>query len=554
MLSLIVLLAGAALAQTPEIPQPRRPLIERLGNGLSIVIEQRPGWEEVSLQLWFRGGSRLDPPELAGRSRRALEHRLDMHRLRDKLKNARTVYHRDAFGVLVQVSPPKMAAALETLSRLLHVTPHAAPSDELPADQQTITELPAGVWQAGRLALLSDHPDAVLPAIISDSVRELSRDQLRAFSDKWFFPANALLVVAGDFEHPEKLLPTIERSWSTHAWQPERRISAPKLANRVELPDVEAEFPGLAFAWSIPARGAFESVYLDVLMSLITLQVKETEIRWQRESWNDAGVLMLYLCPNKRMNAVTLKQLGAQVESIIEQTALAAPEPMIFLQAAGIARRRYLKTYDSLTSEIAYRARAFLHDGNWEIVDTERLRLADPHVELLQFAAKRLLSARRVRIFGSSKAQDPSPAPPAPITAIDPKVDAEKLSERVAIRIKIVPGKPLATVTTAIHPASSADALEHSWEQLPFAETLRRYLDIHAATLDPIYGDLQGLQATVPGKRADSLIEWSARVLQTQLPAEDDPIVVTPKVEVWVVGDIDPELVKVAAREAWPVR
>jgi hypothetical protein len=561
---ILSLLSGSlATATEPATDVDQQRFTGRLSNGLQILIEPHHDWPVTCVQLWFRGGSRLDPPELSGRSRRTLAGLVRSgfdQRSFEAEESLRLELYRDAHGVLLISLPQHVSEDVRLLARMLLNSNIPAAAHELLIDAED-HDISADVWRASVRALLGEHPDAIDPLAMTEAARQLDSQALAKMADKWFTPGHALLVVAGRCD-VKAMHAVISEAWSEHAWQPERRLAQHAMPEREKLADIEAEIPGLALAWSTSGLGAFENVYLDALMDHLALELNQAddglELRWRRESWGDGGLVVLYLSMSETEPTVRLEQSAKRVLAEIESIASQPPEPLRFLRAAGIARRRYLTSIDNNADEIALRARGYLNDGNWQLVDDDRARLADPHVEPLQIAARRLLRARFVRIIGTSAVmeQNSSPANADEIASVPdfPAIDIrlETPIPSVALRVIDAPGAELATVITLVPIQDENPANRLDLNQLPFADALQEYLDIHAATLEPVQRlnpPAIGLRARVPAERIDSLIEWSARVLQAQASAD---LQHAEKIEIQVHGEVEAAVIRRAIQLAWP--
>ena len=107
---------------------------------------------------------------------------------------------------------------------------------------------------------------------------------VREFSERYYAPGNAVLVVAGDFDR-KQTRGWIERYFGpvpARATPPRPDVSEPRqqAGKRHTLTDPLAPRPGLALAWHVPPRGTPEH-YAFGLLDQILLQGEDSRL-WQR--------------------------------------------------------------------------------------------------------------------------------------------------------------------------------------------------------------------------------------------------------------------------------
>jgi zinc protease len=260
----------------------------RLPNGLVVLLVENHTAPLVCVSVWYRVGSRDDPPGKAGMAH-LLEHMLFkgtpryprgaydqiLHRL-GASANASTSLDRTNYYVLSGSDRYGVALDLEA-DRMRNV--QFAPADLADEQRVVLNELaqaeddPASaLHDQVQRAAFAEHPYGHPVLGWREEVASITPDELRAFYDDYYQPGNAYLVVAGDFE-PRRMLAEIEAAFGplpTGA-QPDRVTAAGAAGaeeQRVELRRA-GEHELLLVAYRAPARGAPESYAHDVLAQIL---------------------------------------------------------------------------------------------------------------------------------------------------------------------------------------------------------------------------------------------------------------------------------------------
>jgi predicted Zn-dependent peptidase len=213
----------AAVAAEPFFPGllAGEPDVERtdLVSGVRVVTERMPEARSVSAGLWFAVGSRDETEDVAGASH-FLEHLLFKG---TDTRSARTIATTvDAVGGEMNAYTGREHTAyhLRLPVRDLHfgldllgdiVSRPAFRPDEIDAERDVIVEellmsedTPDDqVFTTLYEHLFPDHPLGRETLGTRDSVETMGRDDIVAFHDRWYRPANLVVAAAGDLHHAD---------------------------------------------------------------------------------------------------------------------------------------------------------------------------------------------------------------------------------------------------------------------------------------------------------------------------------------------------------------
>jgi len=226
--------ADLIAAPAPKPPAPvELPNIEsyKLGNGLQVFTVKSDRLPIVSMQLAVRAGRMHEPQARLGVGELTADMLVKGTRRRDALALAKTIdfvggtIASDATFEATLVSCSVLARNLPTCLDVVPemITQPSFPETELAkVRERALATVRQRLDDAGSLA--SSHvqnllwgPDHVRGWITSEqSIAAIRRDDLVAWHKAWFVPANAMLVVSGDFD-PKKLKADLERSFGN--WQ-----------------------------------------------------------------------------------------------------------------------------------------------------------------------------------------------------------------------------------------------------------------------------------------------------------------------------------------------
>lgn len=457
----VALVAGAG-AGGPRVGT-EEPRIERLGNGLRVVIAEDRTLPLVSVQLWYRVGSGTDPvdrPGLCHVARTLVEHR-DAAALRLRAAGVRSDGHtlRDACCFASTLPPAFLEYVLKIeASRLRQATTTADALAAALAAAARDFGLTSETWRQTaerRLlaALLPELPHRHPPGLVAEALRDLEVEEVKEFLERWFVPGNATLLIIGDVS-AAAALELVRAHFGPLPWvEPPRRAewAAPPAAE-VRLPEMSAERMGLDVAWLTPPARYFENAAIDVLMHRLCNPVDGPLARrladlgchpphWRREGGREHGVLVLSIDvddgASESRPARETPELATALENVVHEELVRAAEQVPAEIELNRARAQAARDLHLRRARFSDRA---LDVGWHEVVAGDGL-LADLALEQvggvrvsdLQEAARALSVGRRAYLprgrppaeaaggVGGATATRPSPSWVQPLPARPPE-------------------------------------------------------------------------------------------------------------------------------------
>jgi len=256
----------------------------RLANGLLVLLLETHEAPIVCISVWYRSGSRDDPPGRTGTAH-LLEHMLYkgtqrfpkggydqlLHRL-GGITNASTAFDRTNYYILItrdryptglELEADRMRGALwseDDLRDERSVVLNELERNEDDPDSALFDRLQAAAFRA--------HPYGRPILGRREEVEALTSGDLRAFYDRHYQPANAYLVIAGDFVTAEMRARIEETFGAIPAAPGPLRAHADELRQEGER-RVELRKAGghelLVAGYKVPSRRHPDSYALDVL-------------------------------------------------------------------------------------------------------------------------------------------------------------------------------------------------------------------------------------------------------------------------------------------------
>ncbi|HLE83744.1 MAG TPA: pitrilysin family protein [Thermoanaerobaculia bacterium] len=248
--------------------------VERLASGLTVALLLSPQAPVVSTALWYRAGTRDEP---AGRGGLAhfLEHMMfkgserfgpgEVDRRTQALGGANNAFTgHDATVYYFQFAADRWTAALEMeADRMagLRLDPQ-----EVESERRVILEEIAmyeddpwdALAQRVDAALHGPHPYGRPVLGTREELLATGPDDLDAFHRRFYTPANAVLVVAGDLGEPAAALAAVERAFApvpATAGPPERppAVPRPERSGLVRIERRKGEVGRMRLAVPVPA-------------------------------------------------------------------------------------------------------------------------------------------------------------------------------------------------------------------------------------------------------------------------------------------------------------
>ncbi|MEO0651638.1 MAG: pitrilysin family protein [Planctomycetota bacterium] len=400
----------------------------RLTNGLRILVAERHLDPVVAVLLFYRVGSVDEAEHEAGVSH-FLEHMMfkgsaqfgkgAVDELTARLggqNNAFTSY--DHTGYWFELAADRWEHALEVEAdrmRGLLLDP-----DEFDAERQVVLEeLAMGEddpWSVlGRrveAALFQRHPYGRPIIGHASALAGLDPEGMARFHRRFYCPANATLVVAGDVT-----VGRVTRAARRHFGElqggdePERTYRAPieepggETRLRMFWPD---EGQRLCVAWPTVAVGSFEDDVLDVLVTLLTsgrrsrLQrrlVLDSDLALSVSAQNDTRVASgAFWIMIEATRSASVEAVEAALDEELERLAHERVKPAELDRARSILAAA--EDYEGETvSDLAYELGGFAVDADWRMAFDARARLARIRPADVRDVAQRLL-ARGRRVVG----------------------------------------------------------------------------------------------------------------------------------------------------------
>jgi len=310
--------AGAADLSLTEV------VLTELSSGLRVVSEHVPGARSVCIGAWVGVGARDEPAELAGVSH-FLEHLLfkgtatrsarEINEAVDRVggeMNAFTTKEYTAYYTRLPVGSAPLA--VELLGDVL--TSPALRDDDIASERQVILE---------ELAMDEDAPEDLVHSLLFEglfpghplgretaggraTVEATAGDDVRAFFEHWYRPANYVLAAAGAVDHDEVVaLAAAAFARDSASRRPDRAAPGPD-RRPLTVRRRSTEQVHLALAWAgvardDPDREALEAVNHVLgggMSSRLFEQIRERRglaysVYSSVATYADAGALMVYV-------------------------------------------------------------------------------------------------------------------------------------------------------------------------------------------------------------------------------------------------------------------
>jgi zinc protease len=261
-----------------------------LGNGLSVILHEDHDCPIVAVNIWYHVGSKNERPGRTGFAH-LFEHLMFegsehhdkgyFHPLQEAgaLLNGSTNADRTNYWEVVPTGGFELALWMES-DRMGYLLPAlTAAKFENQRDvvlnerRQNYENRPYGMATMVTVAALypTDHPYHWLTIGSPDDLRASTLDEVRAFFERYYHPANASLAVAGDVDSGEALrliesyFGEIPPGPAAETLRPDARLPGPLrhvLEDRVEL-------PRLYLAWHSPAMFNPGDAELDLTADLL---------------------------------------------------------------------------------------------------------------------------------------------------------------------------------------------------------------------------------------------------------------------------------------------
>jgi zinc protease len=284
-LGLAVGLAAGAAAAEPDVVE------ATLDNGLTVLVLEDHRSPVVSVQVWYRVGSRNERPGATGLAH-FLEHMMfkgtpthgkgEFARLVEQNGGQNNAYtSQDVTHYFVNIAADRldMVLGLEAdRMRNLLLDPKEIESERqvVMEERRTRTEDdPDGLLSEEMLSVaFKAHPYRWPIIGWMEEIRRINPAELRAFYDTYYVPNNALLVVVGDVKAPDVLARVrhhfgrIPRGADP---PPVTAVEPPQVSDRrVVVRKAGARLPIVNLAWHVPNHASPDAPALELLAAILS--------------------------------------------------------------------------------------------------------------------------------------------------------------------------------------------------------------------------------------------------------------------------------------------
>lgn len=266
--------------------------IERLDNGLTVALAPSSRAPVVATALWYRAGTR-DEPEGRGGTAHFLEHMMfkgsprfgpgEVDRRTQVLGGGNNAFTgHDVTAYYFEFAADRWRAALEMeADRMAELT---LDPEEVERERRVILEEIAmyeddpwdALSQRIERALYAPHPYGRPVLGTGEELLATGADELRDFHRRFYTPANAVLVVAGDLGEPDAALEAVAETFGAvppGPGAPERSAAPPRraLGEAVRIERRKGEMARMLLALPGPAGEASDLPALRVAAALLGL-------------------------------------------------------------------------------------------------------------------------------------------------------------------------------------------------------------------------------------------------------------------------------------------
>src|SRR6266545_4766735 len=318
-----------------------------LDNGLRVLVLEDHRSPVVSIQLWYRVGSRNERPGATGLAH-FLEHMMfkgtpthgkgEFARLVEQnggQDNAFTTQDVTSYFVDIAADKVDMVLGLEAdRMRNLLLDPKEINSERqvVMEERRTRTEDdPDGLVSEEMMSLaFKAHPYRWPVIGWMEDIRRIAPAELRAFYDTYYRPNNAILVVAGDVAAPN-ILARVRRLFGGIARGPEpppvAAIEPPQIdERRLVVKKPSAQVPIVNVSWHVPNFRSADAPALDLLSTILSegrASRLYRKLTYERRLALGAGGDYSYFSLNPNLFWLYATPLPGQTPDVLEQALLA---------------------------------------------------------------------------------------------------------------------------------------------------------------------------------------------------------------------------------------
>jgi zinc protease len=325
-----------------------------LENGLKVICLKKTGAPIVSAQIWYKTGSANEHDGIRGVSH-FFEHMMfrgsknvgpeeHARRINDVGGHCNAFTAEDVTAYLNSVSMEYLDIVLTLEAdrmRSLAITQEILDTER----NVIIEEFQGNMNQPLTKALLEfrtvfykNHPYSISPLGTLDDIKSISVDNCLDYYHTWYTPCNAVAVIVGDFESPDKVLDSVNKTLG--AIPRGRPLAALGGSAPAAVPHentwlrrrVEFDVPFLLVGYPAPASSNLSALYLEILQLIIsqgeTSRMHREIVRRQSTAvmvgginqclkWSGMSLFLAVFTPDVSVKRVE-KAIVEQIESVKE--------------------------------------------------------------------------------------------------------------------------------------------------------------------------------------------------------------------------------------------
>lgn len=336
--------------------------VERLDNGLSVVVEVMPHVQSAACGFLARTGARDDPPESAGVSH-FLEHMMfkgTAHRTWEQVNiefdemgsyyNAYTSKDRTFYYGWVQTGD--LDRQLELLADMMR---SRLPEDQFEMEKNVVLEeiamskddLASVAYDFLHERFCPGTPLAWPVLGYEETIRDMTRDGMQAYFERRYAPNNLILIIAGNVD-PQAAVASARRTCGT--WRPCDDLGAARQIPRMltgSAKEVVDRFHQQAVLLAFPSVSATDPLYETAEATAAILGGENSRFYWNivqkgispragvfHEEYQDFGLAVLFgLCEPENC-----KRLMETMQEESERLTREGPEPRELQRVKNLRR------------------------------------------------------------------------------------------------------------------------------------------------------------------------------------------------------------------------
>jgi zinc protease len=370
----------------------------QLKNGLTVLLHPDSSIPEVSVQTWYRVGSKDEVPGRTG-----LAHFFEHMMFKGTKKFGKDTFGKflnskgaetnastseDFTDFYINLPSEHLELALQIESdrmRNLNLDPKDVTSErEVVKEERRMRyddSVEGGVHEKMSELMFTNLPYHWLPIGSMTDLNSASQEDLKAFYKTYYSPNNAVLVIAGHFqtEDAKKLVDKYYASLPREEiHRPEIKPEAPQSKERRAVIDREAQAPSVAIGYRTPDVNSEDNYALDLLAIVLgqghssrlykqLVYKKEMALSTYADSWNE-------ILSGRFMVGASLKPKAdpEKALALIEEQVRTLRDKVVPQKELEKARNLFLKDYVEGLKRVSGRAHTL---ASYEILFNDHTRI-----------------------------------------------------------------------------------------------------------------------------------------------------------------------------------